>query len=76
VSLTKKTEVVPDVLDTKAAAQYLGVSHQWLEVARVRGTGPAFVRVGRCVRYRKETIDRWLADQEVSNTAQNREARR
>jgi predicted DNA-binding transcriptional regulator AlpA len=39
------------LLDSKAAATVLGVSHWWLLKARTNGTGPKFVKIGRAIRY-------------------------
>lgn len=50
-------------MDTRQAAAYLGVSAQFLEGSRhyEDGKGPAFHKVGRLVRYRREDLDSWLA---------------
>ena len=42
---------------TKEAAKELGVQPCTLEAWRVRGGGPAFVKMGKAVRYRKEDIE-------------------
>lgn len=49
------------LLDTEQAAEYLRVQVQTLANWRMIGRGPAFVRVGRLIRYRLSTIDAWLA---------------
>lgn len=51
------------LLDTAQAAEYLRVQVQTLANWRVEGRGPAFVRVGRLIRYRLSAIDAWLAKQ-------------
>lgn len=49
------------ILRTKAAARYLGCSHQWLIKARARGDGPPYLRLGNTiVAYRREDLDRYL----------------
>ena len=40
-----------EYLDTREAAEFLGLSTQQLELWRGQGGGPAFHRVGRAVRY-------------------------
>ena len=60
----------PEYLNTKQAAKYLQVSTQWLEIGRVKGYGPKFIKFGRMVRYRRETIDNYLQTREVENTIQ------
>src|SRR5436853_6582279 len=47
-----RSRQAPAVLDTRAAADFLGVSARTLEGLRVRGGGPRFVKVGGSVRYR------------------------
>ncbi len=44
-------------LNTREAAEYLGVSVSLLERYRQLREGPSFVRIGRSVRYRREDID-------------------
>ncbi len=43
--------------DTRGAAEYLACSASFLEKCRVTGGGPAFVKLGRAVRYRIEDLD-------------------
>ena len=40
------------LLTPKEAARLLKVSLSWLAKARMRGDGPRYIRIGRCV-YRK-----------------------
>jgi len=44
------------LMDTRQAAEMLKISPKTLERMRVEGRGPAFVKVGRCVRYRESDI--------------------
>lgn len=55
----------PEILNTQQAAEFLGVSKQFLEIARCRGEGPAYSRIGRLIRYRKEVLLAWVAAHEV-----------
>lgn len=57
-------------LNTEAAAAYLGLSESTLEKARVYGSGPRFVKLGRAVRYRVSDLDTYLADRVVESTSQ------
>ncbi|GAA4002639.1 helix-turn-helix transcriptional regulator [Pseudomonas aeruginosa] len=59
-----------DVLDTQQAADYLQVSRQLLELLRVKGGGPRYAKLGRLVRYRRASLDEWLASKEQSHTAE------
>ena len=53
-----------DYLNTREAAAYLNVSTQFLEIARSRGTGPPYCKVGRAVRYRRAGLDEWMITNE------------
>jgi len=50
----------PKFLNTKTAAAYLGVSPQFLEIARHRGEGPAYSRLTRQIRYQRDDLDGWM----------------
>lgn len=65
-SSTRKTIAV---LDTRAAADFLGVSARTLEGFRVRGGGPRFVKIGGSVRYRLASLEEYLQQQERASTA-------
>lgn len=41
-------------------AKYLAMSRPWLRLQRMRGTGPAFIRIGRAIRYDIRDLDAWL----------------
>jgi predicted DNA-binding transcriptional regulator AlpA len=50
-----------ELLDTRQVADLLGMSVAWVEIARHKGSGPAYVRVTpRCVRYRRSDVKAWL----------------
>lgn len=69
--LAERIKPPRDVMDTAQAAAYLGLSRQFLEIARCKGGGPAFVKWGRVVRYRKAALDEWLASHEKRNTSED-----
>lgn len=54
---------------TKDAADYVGVSPQYLEKLRCVGGGPEFVKFGRAVRYEKTALDRWIASNRRRSTS-------
>lgn len=59
-------ELAP-ILTVAAAAAYLGVIPKRLEIWRMRGYGPTFIRLSHCcVRYRLEDLDRWLDSKTVA----------
>lgn len=45
---------------TKEAAEYIRSTPDSLKAMRSRGTGPAFARNGRIVRYTREALDAFL----------------
>ena len=55
------------LLTAEQAAEYLHVQMQTLANWRGTGKGPAFVRIGRLIRYRLESLDRWI-DSQSSNS--------
>jgi len=48
------------MLRTKEAAEYLGLRKCTLEVWRVRGDGPVFLKLGKAVRYRSADLDDFI----------------
>lgn len=62
-----------ELLTSHQAAKYLGVNHQWLAQARMRGESPVFIKYGKAqnspVRYDKSDLDVWLNDRKRSSTA-------
>lgn len=58
------------VFDTARTSEYLGLSMSTLEKARVYGTGPKFLRLGRAIRYRRCDLDAWLAARVVTSTSE------
>lgn len=59
-----------DIFDTQSAAAYLCLSKPTLERFRLRGDGPVFAKIGKCVRYRKIDLDAWVATRLVKSTSQ------
>jgi excisionase family DNA binding protein len=57
--------VIEKLLDSDELAELLGVPSKTLADWRLRGLGPAFVRVGRHVRYEPAAVDEWKAKQTV-----------
>jgi predicted DNA-binding transcriptional regulator AlpA len=65
----------PELLDEREAAAYIGFSAAYLRADRYRGhvgahtPGPAYLRLGRTIRYRREDLDAWLAKHRVARAA-------
>jgi Helix-turn-helix domain len=60
-----------ELLTTEEVAAWLGISIQWLEIARGRGTGPAFqVLSKRSIRYQRGTVRAWLKRRSHQSTGE------
>jgi hypothetical protein len=55
--------IASDYLTTREAAAYLKLSRQFLGGARYRGdgSGPAYIKLERAVRYRRSVLDAWMS---------------
>lgn len=60
---------VPDYLTTAEAALYLRISITTLEHWRQLRAGPAYIRLGRNVRYSRAALDAYAATQSVGGVA-------
>lgn len=66
----RSPQQAPAALGTpKEVAQYLGIPEATLTAWRYHRTGPAFLRVGRHVRYRWTDVESWLAAQQAGGDA-------
>ena len=54
------------LLKTPEAAEYLGIEPGTLENWRYKGMGPAFVHLGRSVRYEVTALDAWVEAQKAA----------
>ncbi len=59
-----------DILTTHEAARLLKISRKTLERMRVEGTGPAFCKAGRSVRYRMQDLTAWLESHRFTSTSE------
>lgn len=57
------------LLNERQASERLGLSYRTLQQWRVRGTGPAFLKLGHAVRYDADILDDWLSNQVHSSTS-------
>lgn len=65
--------IIPDLLATKDAAAYLGISPKTMDNMRSRGKGPSFVKLGGTVRYRRSDLLDWI-EANVRHTSRKRAA--
>ena len=61
--MTRETQTT--ALTERDASQYTGMSRPFLRQARMRGRGPAYLRVGRSIRYLIRDLDDWMAEHRV-----------
>jgi predicted DNA-binding transcriptional regulator AlpA len=60
-----------DLLTTREVADWLGVSHQFLEIGRLKSYGPKFVRVSsRLIRYKRGDVLAWLKSRTHCSTGE------
>jgi hypothetical protein len=67
--------VSDSLLDTSEAALDLNCSQSFLAKARMTGTGPEFVKLGRAIRYRQSALNAYKAAQTRKSTSQYHEVR-
>jgi hypothetical protein len=58
------------LLTSKEAANELKVSESFLAKARMRGTGPAFIQLGRAIRYSRSSLETYKTLQTQISTSQ------
>ena len=61
--------VMPDLLNTKQAAERCCLSKRTLDKYRCTGGGPLYIQLGQAVRYRPEDLDAWIAAHRRRNTS-------
>lgn len=59
-----------EMLDTPSAARALGLSPSTLNKWRTAGSGPAFVRMGAAIRYRRADLAAFIECRVVASTAE------
>lgn len=59
-----------NLMNESQSAAYLGsLTAKTLQAWRVRGGGPAFIKVGRLVRYRQSDLDAWIESRRHESTS-------
>jgi len=64
------TTLLDSLITPATLAMRLGLTQRTLSQKRVTGTGPAFIRTGKSVRYRPEAVDTWLLSMEFNSTSE------
>jgi predicted DNA-binding transcriptional regulator AlpA len=65
-----KRDNPPELLRTASAAAITGLSASTLNKLRCTGGGPAFLKLGRAVRYKLDDLEDWLDSQRVRSTSE------
>jgi len=67
---TTKIAAIEHLLTPKEAAESLRVSLSWLAKTRMRGDGPAFMKVGRAIRYSEGGLLQWMKSRQRFSTSE------
>lgn len=74
--MTKDSIVTDPFLNEEDASKHIGRSRSWMNQARCKGYGPAFVKFkSRAVRYRLSALDKWLLENSSGEVHSNAEAK-
>jgi predicted DNA-binding transcriptional regulator AlpA len=58
------------LLTPKEVAHRLKLSASWLAKARMRGDGPPYMKVGRCIRYADVALFEWMKSRHRLSTSE------
>jgi hypothetical protein len=67
----KLAPMVSNLLTPKEAARFLKMSTSFLAKKRLTGDGPAFVKVGRSVRYSESMLTAWTRSRQRQSTSES-----
>lgn len=59
-----------ELLTVSEAARWAKVSESYLNKARLTGSGPRFVRLGRTIRYRQSDLEAWAQQSAADSTSE------
>jgi hypothetical protein len=63
---TKTSQEIPKLrIKETDASFYTGMSRIWLRTQRMKGSGPAYLKIGRAVLYDIRDLDTWLESKKV-----------
>ena len=68
--MEEKRDNSPELLRTASAAAVAGLSASTLNKLRCTGGGPAFLKLGRAVRYKRDDLEDWLDSQRIRSTSE------
>ncbi|QFT82333.1 Helix-turn-helix domain protein [Roseovarius sp. THAF27] len=67
--MSQKEQSDLKLLTRSEVEQEYGIGKRYLEVAATRREGPAFIKIGRSIRYRREDLESWILEQRVETAA-------
>lgn len=67
----KSVPATMTLFTAREAARVLKVSVSWLAKARMRGDGPAYIKVGRAIRYTELALQQWLKGNQRLSTSEH-----
>jgi excisionase family DNA binding protein len=65
-----KFQMNSEFMTTKQAAALIGLKPNTLEIWRLRGGGPRYIKFGRAVRYRQSDLETYIESQTRESTSQ------
>ncbi len=68
--MTPTVRITNVLLEPAEVAAVLNVSISWLAKARMRGDGPAFIKIGRCIRYSDLALQQWMKARQRLSTSE------
>ncbi len=67
----KSAPAIMTLFTAREAARILKVSVSWLAKARMRGDGPAYIKLGRAIRYTEVALQQWLKGNQRLSTSEH-----
>ena len=58
-------EQIDKLLTQQQVMDWTGMSRQYFEIARHRGTSMPYIKIGKSVRYRTSDVQKWINDHAV-----------
>jgi len=55
-----------EFLTESMLADLLGIANITIRKWRAKSTGPAYIKVGKLIRYRRADVDEWIASQTIA----------
>jgi predicted DNA-binding transcriptional regulator AlpA len=65
-----KASTIDPLLHPRDTAKVLNVSTSWLAKARLSGTGPRYVKIGRAVRYPESSLREYIKGRMRGSTSE------